>query len=164
MIRRILLILLAILVVIQFIRPARNASGEKSKDISTLYPVPDSVETILARACNDCHTNKTVYPWYAEVQPVGWWLNNHIEEGKHHLNLSNFASMRIAVQKKGMDEIQEQIKKDEMPLDSYTWIHKDAILSEADKTTLNQWSQGIIDSIKAHYPADSLKLEKRKWD
>jgi len=162
MIRKILIALLVILVLLQFYRPARNLSGEKSKDISVLYPVPDTVNAILERACNDCHSNKTIYPWYAEVQPVGWWLKNHVNDGKRHLNFNEFATYWLARQKKKMEEVIEQIKKDEMPLPSYTWIHKDAILSDGEKVTINTWAQSIIDTLKARYPADSLVLPKRQ--
>jgi hypothetical protein len=162
MLKKILLVLLFIVVIIQFFRPSKNLSGDTEKDISTLYPVPDSVRNILDRSCNDCHSNKTVYPWYAYVQPLGWWLNSHINDGKRHLNLNNFASYRVAVQKKKMEDFMDQIKEDEMPLDSYTWIHRNALLSDADKEKLNTWCQGIIDTLKAKYPPDSLVLKRPK--
>src|SRR5580692_698025 len=149
MIKKILIGLLIVFIIIQFFRTSKNLSADTNKDVSTLYNVPDDVKTILQRACNDCHSNKTVYPWYAEVQPVKWWLNNHIVDGKRHFNLNNFTSLKVAVQKKKMEECMEQIKKNEMPLDSYTWIHKDAILSEADKQTIYTWCRNIIDTLKA---------------
>jgi hypothetical protein len=125
--------------------------------------VPTDVNTILQRACNDCHSNKTIYPWYAEVQPIGWWLNNHVVDGKRHLNLNNFTTLKVAVQKKRMEELIDQIRHDEMPLSSYTLIHRNAKLSEMDKETMYKWSQKIIDTLKAKYPADSLILKKEKW-
>src|SRR5215467_221507 len=146
MLRKILLVFLIVIIVIQFIRPTRNLSGDTSGDISAAFNVPENVKPILERACNDCHSNKTRYPWYAEVQPVAWWLNNHIVDGKRHLNYNNFTAMRPAQQKKKMDESIDLIKKNEMPLNSYTWIHKDAILDEADKQTLIAWCNTIIDS------------------
>jgi hypothetical protein len=163
MIRKILIGLAILVILIQFFRPSKNLSDDTSKDISTLYNVPDDVKVILQRACNDCHSNKTVYPWYAEVQPVEWWLNDHIVDGKRHFNLNNFTSLKVAVQKKKMEECMEQIKKNEMPLDSYTWINKDAILSEADKKTINTWCSSIIDALKAKYPPDSLIFKEQKW-
>jgi hypothetical protein len=163
MIRKILIGLAIIFIIIQFFRPSKNLSDDTSKDISMLYNVPDDVKSILQRSCNDCHTNKTVYPWYAEVQPVEWWLNDHIVDGKRHFNLNNFTAMKAAVQKKKMEECMDQIKKDEMPLNSYTWIHKDAILSETDKQTIYAWCRQIIDTLKAKYPPDSLILKEEKW-
>lgn len=162
MLKKILIFLLIVFVAIQFVRPAKNLSGDTSKDIRVKYPVSDSVDRILARACNDCHSNTTRYPWYAEVQPVSWWLGNHIKDGKRHLNLNSFVAQSAARQKKRMEDCIEQIDNGEMPLNSYLWIHKDAALSEADKATLKNWCNSVIDSLKARYPADSLVLPKRK--
>lgn len=154
--------MLIIFAIIQFFRPGRNNSGDTAMDIRRKYPVPDSVGQILGKACNDCHSNNTRYPWYAEVQPVSWWLASHIKEGKQRLNLSSFLSNRVAVQKHRMEDCIEQINNGGMPLDSYLWIHKDAELSEAEKATLKHWCQGVIDSLKAQYPPDSLVMPKRK--
>jgi hypothetical protein len=162
MLKKIFIFLLIVFVAIQFVRPARNNSGNTGMDIRRTYAVPDSVGRILDRACNDCHSNTTRYPWYAEVQPVAWWLNSHIKDGKRHLNLNNFLASRVAFQKKRMEDCIEQIDKGEMPLNSYLWIHKDAVLSDEDKETLKEWCRGVIDSLKAHYPADSLVLPKRR--
>ena len=163
MIRKILLGLAVLLLIFQFIRPEKNNSGDRSKDISTLYAVPENVNSILERSCTDCHSNKTIYPWYAVVEPVGWWLGNHVKDGKRHFNLNNFSAMRVAVQKKKMEELMDQIKDDEMPLSSYTLIHRDAELSPADKQILNLWCQQIIDNLKAKYPPDSLVFKREKW-
>ena len=153
----ILISLLCILVLIQFIRPKKNISSVLStNDISTKYPVPDNVKKILQVACNDCHSNNTRYPWYAEIQPVAWWLDGHIEEGKRSLNFSDFAKYRIRKQFRKLEEINELVKKDEMPLASYTWIHKDARLTSEEKQTIAEWTAALQDSIRAHYPSDSL--------
>jgi len=155
------MVLLIAFVVIQFFRPTKNkAEGMSKNDISTLYPVPEDVQNILKTSCYDCHSNNTVYPWYAEVQPVAWWLNSHIQDGKKDLNFSEFASYRIRRQYKKLEEVNELVKKDEMPLDSYLWIHKNAKLSEQQKLTLANWVNAVRDSIKAHYPADSLVRKK----
>lgn len=155
--KRILIALLIIFVLIQVFRPKKNLSeGISANDISTKYPVPDSVQAILKVACNDCHTNNTRYPWYAEIQPVAWWLDSHIRDGKRSLNFSEFTSYRIRKQFHRLDDINEQIKNNEMPLSSYTIIHKDAILSQQQKLILANWTESLKDSIKAHYPSDSL--------
>ncbi|MEY2836617.1 MAG: hypothetical protein RLZZ557_2279, partial [Bacteroidota bacterium] len=83
MLKKIVLGFVIILVVAQFIRPARNiAATPSANNIANHYPVPEDVKGILAKACNDCHTNNTVYPWYASVQPVAAWLDHHVDEGK----------------------------------------------------------------------------------
>src|ERR1051325_5848024 len=91
--KKILLILIVILILIQFIRPAKNIHAQpQPADISTIYTVPADVDTILVKACNDCHSNNTRYPWYNHIQPVAWWMKNHVDEGKEHLNFNEFAS------------------------------------------------------------------------
>ncbi len=154
-------ILLLIFIIIQFIRPAKNKSDEiSSNDISKIYPVPENVQAILKTSCYDCHSNNTVYPWYANIQPVAWWLNDHIQEGKKELNFSEFASYRIGRQYRKLDEINKEVKEDEMPLDNYLWIHKYAKLDEQQKLALASWVVSVRDSIKANYPADSLVKKK----
>jgi hypothetical protein len=161
--KRMGIFLLLLFVVIQFIRTAKNNSTQPTpSSITTQHIVPTNVATILSKACNDCHSNNTIYPWYNNVQPVTWWLNNHITNGKRHLNFDEFTSYRIAKQYKRMNDCIEEIKENEMPLESYTWIHKDAILTEAEKQTLYDWFNSVRDSIKAKYPADSLVLPKKK--
>ena len=159
--KRLFIVLLLAFIVIQFFRPAKNkAEGMSKNDISTLYPVPEDVQSILKTSCYDCHSNNTVYPWYAEVQPVAWWLDDHIKDGKKDLNFSEFASYRIRRQYKKLEEINELVKKNEMPLDSYLWIHKNAKLNEQQKLTVANWVTAIRDTIKANYPPDSLVRKK----
>jgi hypothetical protein len=154
-------LLLLAFVIIQFFRPAKNKSeGTSKNDISNLYAVPQDVQNILKKSCNDCHSNNTVYPWYAEIQPVAWWLNSHIEDGKKDLNFSEFATYRIRRQYKKLEEINELVKENEMPLDSYLWIHKDAKLSDQQKLTIANWAEAVRDSIRAKYPPDSLVRKK----
>jgi hypothetical protein len=161
MIRKILLVLAGLFIVIQFVRPAKNLSADNTHAISSLYAVPADVSKILETSCADCHSNKTIYPWYAEVQPVGWWLNNHIKNGKRHFNLDDFTGRRIAYQFKKMDDCIEQLNNDEMPLETYTMIHTNAKLSPADRQTLINWCESVKAEIKSKYPADSLVMPKR---
>lgn len=160
--KKILLALLVILLVLQAFRPTKNLSANTENDISVSYAIPTEVKTILAKACNDCHSNKTEYPWYANIQPVAFWLNDHVVDGKRHMNFNEFNKYRIAKQYKKLEECIDEVKDGEMPLESYTMIHKNAILTEAEKTTLTNWCLTVRDSIKAKYPADSLVLPKRK--
>ncbi|MCD6063814.1 MAG: hypothetical protein K0R82_1725 [Flavipsychrobacter sp.] len=150
MLKKILIGLLVALVLIQFIRPARNQSTAQSpNDITTQYAVPANVQQVLKRACNDCHSNHTTYPWYANIQPIGFWLENHIEEGKGHLNFSEFASYNKKKQAHKMEEVTEMVDEDEMPLKSYLSIHHDARLSKQDKDLLLAWSKSLHHQIAA---------------
>ncbi len=161
-VKKILVALLVVFVVMQAFRSEKNNSNDTSKDISNSYVVPEDVKTILAKACLDCHSNNTRYPWYAEVQPVGWWLSDHVKEGKKEFNFNAFDGYRIGRQYKKMEECIEQVKEGKMPLESYTLIHKEAILTDAEKQTLVNWCDIIRDSIKARYPADSLVIKRKK--
>jgi hypothetical protein len=161
--KKVLLVLLVILVIIQFIHPAKNSSSEDAmlvNDISKKYIIPQNVHDILKTSCYDCHSNNTVYPWYSKIQPVDWWLTNHINEGKREVNFSEFATYGIGRQYKKLEEIMEQVKEDEMPLSSYTLIHKNAILSADKKQVLTAWATALRDSIKANTPADSLARKR----
>jgi len=159
--KRIFQILLLTFILIQFFRPEKNkAEGISNNDISKIYPVPENVQAILKTSCYDCHSNNTVYPWYAQIQPAAWWLADHIKEGKKELNFSEFAGYRIRRQYKKLEEINELVKEGEMPLDSYLWIHNDAKLDEKQKLTLANWVTAIRDTMKATYPADSLVRKK----
>ena len=159
--RKILWGVAALFLALQLVRPAKNLSNDQSRHLNTILPVPAGVESILKVACNDCHSNYTVYPWYAHIQPLGLWLRDHVEEGKRELNFSTFANKRAAVQNHKLEEIIEMVKEGEMPLASYTWIHRDAILSQEQKNVLTGWAQSLMDTLKTRYPADSLVLRRK---
>ena len=133
-------VLLILLIGIQFIRPARNYSGAISENsLGRLYEIPDTVSWVLQKACFDCHSNNTRYPWYSNVQPFGWMLANHIRKGKTDLNFDEFGTYSARKQKNKLKAVVNQIRDDNMPLRSYTWMHKDARLSEEEKQLLINW-------------------------
>lgn len=150
------------LLIIQFIRPEKNNSADDSFHISKNYPVSTEVNAILKTACNDCHSNNTEYPWYSAIQPIGWWLAEHVEDGKKHLNLSDFLNYPLHRQFHKLEEIEEVLAENEMPLSSYTIIHRDAKLDDSQKNLLIQWSKSLCDSMESRYPADSLVKPAKK--
>ncbi|MCW5517028.1 heme-binding domain-containing protein [Muriicola sp. Z0-33] len=164
MLKKILLGLLAILVLIQFFRPEKNDSNDQTYALSKKYEVPENVQKTLKVACNDCHSNLTAYPWYSKVQPVAWWLNDHIEHGKGDLNFSEFINRPIAVQNHKFEEIVEMVEEHEMPLASYTnfGLHAEANLSEEQRTMLINWAKAQMNYLKETYPADSLVMKRRR--
>jgi exonuclease VII small subunit len=141
-VRNILIGLGIILVVIQFIPRSQN-KGEMigEKDIATIVPVPAPVSQILEKSCTDCHSDHTHYPWYSHIQPIGFWLYHHVDEGKHELNFSAFAGYSTKRQLHKLDEIIEVIEKQEMPLSSYTLIHRGAKLTPEQQTILIKWAK-----------------------
>lgn len=158
------IVLLVAFIVIQFFRPTKNSSANPAdfaNDISNVHAVPNDVQLILQTSCYDCHSNNTEYPWYSNIQPVAWWLNDHVLEGKKEINFSEFASYRIGRRYKKIEEIIEQVEEDEMPLNSYTIVHRNAALNKTQKLSLSNWATAIRDSMKVQYPADSLKRPQK---
>ena len=164
MLKKILIVLVILLVVVQFFRPEKNTSNDLTYDISTKYEVPNHINQILKVSCYDCHSNKTEYPWYANVQPVAWWLNNHVTDGKRHLNFSEFTKRPIAIQNHKLEETIEMVEKKEMPLESYTYLglHNEANLTEDQREVIIDWAKGQMAYLKTNYPADSLVMPKRE--
>ncbi len=164
MLRKIFIGLGIVLIIIQFFRPEKNESNERTYDVSTKYEVHDDLNQLLQVSCKDCHSNKTEYPWYANVQPVAWWLNDHVIDGKKHLNFSTFIKMPIAIQNHKFEEIIEMVEEKEMPLPSYTnfGLHKEANLTEEQRQKIIVWAQDQMTYLKENYPADSLVMPKRR--
>jgi hypothetical protein len=155
-------VMLVALLAIQLFHPKKNkAEGPQPNYIGNNFAVPADVKDILAKACNDCHSNNTRYPWYAKLQPVHWWLNNHIVDGKKHINYDEFTNRPLRYQYHKMEETIEMVKEGEMPLDSYTLTHKDAKLTDAEKAKITGWAQSVMDTMKAKYPIDSLIRKKQ---
>lgn len=136
----ILLILLIVFVGIQFIPTKRNQSESiPNTDFMVVNNVPQNIYNSLQTSCYDCHSNNTSYPWYNKVQPVAWFLESHIEEGKAELNFSDWNTYSNRRKKSKLKSIVSQIEDDKMPLISYTLIHKDAVLTQKQKTEIIDW-------------------------
>lgn len=145
MLKKIGYVLFAALIIIQFIRPERNiAQGPFPNDIASRVAIPQEVNTILQQACYDCHSNQTKYPAYAQVQPLNWWIQDHVNEGKQHLNFHEFATYTPKKQKHKLEEVIEVMAEDEMPMKSYRWIHGEARLSKTQKDALVQWAKSSM--------------------
>jgi hypothetical protein len=138
MTKKIILSLFVILLAMQLIRIDKtNPPVVSSKDFINVTHPSKEVEALLTTACYDCHSNTTQYPWYTNVAPVSWWLKNHINEGREHLNFSEWNDYDAEQKAHKVEEMIEEIKEGEMPLSSYTITHSDANLS------LNQREQLI---------------------
>ena len=132
--KKILLALLIAFIAIQFIQPAHNTSGQVlPTDITKTVNVPDKVLDIFKNSCYDCHSNNTRYPWYVNIQPMGWMMARHIKNGKENLNFSEFGTYSKRKQANKLRAIAKSIKDGSMPLSSYTIMHTDAKLSKKIK-------------------------------
>lgn len=155
MIKKIIKIILIVLVVAfifgQFIRPSHeNPPVVEAEILRASTTVPSDVDAILKRSCADCHSNETSYPWYSQITPVNWFLDNHIQDGRRELNTSVWNTYPVKKKARKLDEICDQVEKGEMPLPSYLWIHWDAGLKPGDAQLLCDWAR----SEKAKLPPE----------
>jgi hypothetical protein len=155
--KKIILGIAVLLVVIQFFRPEKNSSSTPStNNIAKKYNTSNEVKVILDKACNDCHSNNTKYPWYSNFQPVAWWLDHHVDEGKGEINFDEFLTYPPKKARHKMEEVNEMVKEGEMPLNSYTWVHKEAVLTQAEKLILAEWAVATMKTIESE---NNLKPE-----
>lgn len=136
------------LVGIQFFPASRNQSDTVPKtDFMVVNDVSRQVERIITTSCYDCHSNNTDYPWYNKVQPIAWFLKDHVEHGKEELNFNEWADFSDRRKNSKLKSIISQIEDDEMPLSSYTIIHREAKLSEDEKKIVLEWVSNLKDSL-----------------
>ncbi len=140
----IVLVLAAGFLVIQLFQIDKsNPPINEGETMEAAVSVPPEISSILSRSCNDCHSNNTVYPWYSYIQPVGWFLKNHIDEGRDELNFSRFAAYEPKRRNKKFKEVCEQVGSGEMPMTAYVIGHPNAALTEADKKALCDWANSL---------------------
>jgi hypothetical protein len=140
-------VLVLILILVQLIPRDHNDGGLNTlNNIDHVYALPANVGAILKKSCNDCHSNHTNYPWYAQLQPFRYLLDGHIRDGKAELNFNEFGTYSARKQKSKLRAIGESLEEGSMPLSSYTFIHRDAALSKSHKATLASWVKLIGDS------------------
>lgn len=163
MIKRVLIALLFCLIVIQLIHPAKNINKNVQMNrVDLVLEVPSNIQSILEKSCYDCHSNNTVYPWYSKLQPVDWWLNDHIVEGKEELNFSEFGSYKPLRMYFKLREIAHEVTDNEMPLESYLYIHGDAKLSDEQKQTLVVWANRMADTVYSHLSVEDKEKERKR--
>lgn len=138
-----------LLIVIQFFDTDKNIAVVPSENaIEKHYQVPDHVQGILKTSCYDCHSNTTAYPWYNNIQPVKWWLADHVNSGKRHFNFDEFYSYSKEKKLKKLDEVAETVREGEMPLTSYTVVHQNAKLNDTQKSEIEQWVKEVKKQIE----------------
>lgn len=144
MIKKFVLFLVLLLIISQFFRPEKNISAVTPvTDFIENQRPPENIQVILKTACYDCHSNNTVYPWYAEVSPLSWWLANHIKEGKEELNFSSWQTYSDKKKNHKLEEMVELVEKKEMPLKPYTLVHSDANLTQGERDELANWIRSL---------------------
>ena len=139
-IKKILTVALILLILLQLWRPEKNSAEYRDvKAFETETAVTQEVVAILETNCYDCHSNKTVYPWYAEIAPISIWIAGHVEEGNEHFNISEWASYSAKKKDHKLEELIEEVEEDHMPEEPYTWMH--GTLSDNEKEQLYAWAK-----------------------
>lgn len=142
--KKIFLFLLIVFVVMQAFRIDKTTKAvEASKDFISLTSANSEVTNLLKTACYDCHSNQPAYPWYTNIAPVSWWIKHHINEGSHHLNFSEWGTYSEKRKNHKLEECIEKVEEGEMPMASYTWMHGEAKLTDAQRLVLVEWFKGI---------------------
>jgi hypothetical protein len=146
----IVIVLFIAFIGIQFVRPnVSNPPINENETLEATTRVPENVEKILERSCNDCHTNKTLYPWYSNVAPISWTLADHINDGRRHLNFSVWNTYDKDKKRKKLREVCDEVSESAMPIGQYLWLHGNAVLSKEDVQTLCDWTQAEAERIAA---------------
>lgn len=132
--------LIAFLLLIQLYRIDKtNPESAPEKDFMTVVDVPKNIKPIIINGCYDCHSNQTVYPWYSNITPINWWLKDHVDDGKKHLNFSVWGDYELKKKDHKLEEVIEMLEEGEMPLKPYTIIHAEAKFTENQKQQLINW-------------------------
>ena len=137
-----LIVVVCLFVIAQFKRPARtNPPVDQAQALEAHTQMTPHVASILSRSCNDCHSNNTAWPWYTNVAPVSWFIADHVEDGRRHLNFSEWGKGDQRRRNKKLEEICEEVKDGAMPLSSYTPLHPHAKLTAEDVKALCDWTE-----------------------
>jgi hypothetical protein len=129
------------LVVVQFFGPAKsNPASDATQSIESRMQLTPQVAAIIDRSCNDCHSNKTRWPWYSNVAPVSWFVIDHVNEGRENLNFSEWGRYKQRDVDGVLRQICREVRAGAMPLSSYTPLHPGSSLSPDDVKTLCDWT------------------------
>ena len=147
--KKVLVVLLLAFIIIQFFPiDKNNPAPTPQMDFLTIKNTPEKMATVIRNSCYDCHSNETKYPWYANIQPVAWFLKSHIDEGRKHLNFSTFATYETKRQAHKLHEAVEMVESGEMPMDSYVLGHGNAKLTEDQRRDLVKYFSMVESDIR----------------
>ena len=128
---------LAVLLTAQLVQPERtNPPSDPTASFEAIANPPHQVSTSLRRACGDCHSNQTDWPWYSRISPVSWFVANDVHEGRAHLNLSAWKQTREEQEAPEIGELCAEVKTGKMPPRSYLWLHSATRLSGSEVAAL----------------------------
>jgi hypothetical protein len=156
--------LVVMFLVAQVVRPARsNPPVDPSRTIQAQTAITAEVSDILERSCRDCHSHATVWPWYSNVAPISWLLVSHVNEGRRHFSMSDWAGYTTTDARKRLEEMCAEVRDGEMPMTSYVLAHRAAALTDADRRALCAWTEQERAGLgsRASAPPAGARLEPR---
>jgi hypothetical protein len=140
--RRVNLGAIAVVVVIQAFRPSRsNPPMDVKQDISAVMTVDAAVRPILDRSCNDCHSNRTVWPWYSEIAPISWLVASDVSDARRHMNFSEWGTYPGYKREDLLNEMCKIVTERDMPLLTYVIAHREARLNDSDREAICRWTK-----------------------
>ena len=144
--KKILVILLVALVLIQFFPiDKNNPAPTPGMDLLKIKNTPEATATLIRNGCYDCHSNETVYPNYAYVAPISWSVKHHINEGREHLNFSEWGKFNKELKQNMLENAIHSVKDYSMPLPAYIPYHPEANLTKAERDLIAKYFQEILD-------------------
>ena len=142
------LLLIIAFSIMQLFQPEPNKAHVTQNDIVFQVEMPSVVKTTIVNACYDCHSTQTRYPWYAHISPFSWMINSHIQAGKAKLNFSDWGGYSPGEQIDLLEEINEEVREKDMPLNTYVLFHKNASLFSHEIEALCSWALDTADSLR----------------
>lgn len=135
--RWIAIVLVVVFAGMQAVRPEKsNPPVNPGHTLAAQYEVPADVKGVLERACRDCHSNRTRWPWYSHVAPSSWLLADHVKDGRRHFNIDDFN------EEMSLKDVCKEIRAGSMPLKGYLLLHPDAKLAGPEIQAVCSWTEG----------------------
>lgn len=142
--KRIGLVMIVLLVVAQVVPIHRsNPPVEQSQTLFAVEKMPAPVMAALQRACENCHSNETVWPWYSYVAPVSWIIASDVQNARAKMNFSEWGSYTAKRKEERLEEICEQIANGDMPDPKYALLHRDARITPEERNAVCQWTEDV---------------------
>lgn len=131
------------LVVVGLVLAAQLVPVNRSNPpVTGVIPAPPEITAMLRRACWDCHSRETRWPWYARVAPASWLVAHDVAEAREHLDLTAWDGYRPRKRARLLGELAEEVEEGEMPLWYYVLLHGEARLAAEEADRLVAWAEG----------------------
>jgi len=112
-----------------------------SKPLLADAPADPAVMQIIERSCQNCHSEKTDWPWYSYIAPMSWLIEKDVNQGRSHMNLSHWDEYNSESQQQILAELSSVVRNRQMPLPRYLKLHPEAALSDSEIDQLYRWAR-----------------------